>query len=114
MLLRWHICRFKPLCHHLERRKVLRQSLEAVAVSAENDGCSGDDHATADEGKSSLDGLAFAFPCRGVALCEDRFIADHNHICIDLNKLNKVASDALEIAVSGAETEQMLQRQFTF
>ena len=82
MLRRWHICRFYPLCHHLERCKVLRQSLEAVAVTAEDDGYSGNDYATADESERSLDGFAFTL-----------FIADHNHICIDLNKFHEVASD---------------------
>ena len=93
MLRRWNICRGYPFRHHLETGEVLRQSFEFVTVAAKDDGCSGDDHATADEGKRSLDCFAFAFPCRGVALCEDRFIADHDHICIDLNKLHKVASD---------------------
>ena len=78
----WHICRFYPLRYHLETGEVLRQSFEFITVPAEDDGSPGDDHATADEGKRSLDGLAFAF-----------FIADHNHICIDLNKLHEAASD---------------------
>ena len=82
MLRRWDIRWFYPLRYHLETGDVLRQSLEAIAVSAEDEGCPGNDHATADEGKRSLYGLAFAF-----------FIADHNHISIDLNNLYEVASD---------------------
>ena len=34
---RWNICRFYPLCHHLETGEVLRQSREAVTVTAENE-----------------------------------------------------------------------------
>ena len=93
MLRRWHICRFYPLCHHLATGKVLRQSFETVAIAAEDDGCPGDDHATADEGKRSTDGLAFSFPCRGVALCEDRFLHYHDDAQVKLNQFNKVTSD---------------------
>ena len=102
MLRWWNICRFYPFRHHLETGEVLRQSLEAVTVAAEDDGCPGDEHATTDKGERSLDGLAFAFLCRGVALCEDRFIADHNHICIDLNKLHEFASDDAVEFIKGA------------
>lgn len=91
MLRRWNICRFYPFRHHLETGEVLRQSFEFVTVAAEDDGCSGDDHATADKGERSLDGLAFAF-----------FIADHNHICIDLNKLHEFASDDAVEFIKGA------------
>ena len=82
MLRRWDICRFYPLCHHLETGEVLRQSLELVAVTTKDDGSSGDDRSPADEGKRPLDIFAFAF-----------LIADHNHISIDLNNLYEVASD---------------------
>ena len=74
------ICRFYPLCHHLETGEVLRQSLEAVTIAAEDDGSPGDDRPPADEGERAMDCLAFAFliyhhddatACQGVALCGD-------------------------------------------
>ena len=78
-MLRWRdICRFYPFRHHLETGEVLRQSLEFITVPAEDDGSSGDDRSPSDEGERAMDCLAFAFPCRGVALREDRFIYHHD------------------------------------
>ena len=48
---------------------MLRQSLEFVAVTAENDSCSGDDRPPSDEGERPLEILELAL-----------FIAEENHI----------------------------------
>ena len=82
VLRRRNICRFNPLLHHLKGCEVLRQSLEAVSVATEDDGCSGDDRSPSDEGERPLDIFAFAL-----------FIHHHNHVPVYLHQLHKVTSD---------------------
>ena len=89
----WHIWCIHPFGHHLKAGEVFLQGFQFAAVAAEDDARSGDHRSPSEEGKAALDFLQLAIPCRGVALCEDRFINRHDDVPVKLNKLNKVATD---------------------
>ena len=90
---RRHIWDIHPFGHHFKAGEVFLQGFQLAAVAAEDDARSGDHRPPTEEGKAALDFFQLALPCRGVALCEDRFIHRHDDAPVKLNQLNQVASD---------------------
>ena len=91
---RWrHVWCIYPFGHHLKAGEVFLQGLQLAAVATGDDARSGNHRSPAEESKAAFDFLQLALPCRGVALCEDRFVHCHDDAPVELNQLNKVATD---------------------
>ena len=71
-----------PFGHHLKAGEVFLQGFQLATVATKDDARSGDHRSPAEEGKAAFDFFQLAF-----------FIDCHDDAPVELNKLNKVATD---------------------
>ena len=71
-----------PFSHHLKAGEVFLQGFQLAAVTAEDDARSGNHRPPTEEGKAAFDFFQLAF-----------FVHRHNDAPVELNQLDKAASD---------------------